>query len=471
MPLHRSLRARGWAVTFALLAYVVCAGLYISGERVHIAEVTSALDRLARHERALSLAEVAVNSALGDVGEALRQAELPAVTAELRLHLETSRRQLGELEEHDPGYVLLQRTLLRNQGSLDAQPEVGNWLELQAALRRAADDLDIRHQRLMDQRQLLDAGYKRRYDAVTVESMLLAAVGLVSFGSLAAWFFTQLAHDIGRLDEHARRIVAGLRGVPLAVRREDELGRLMQAVNRMADDLDERERHIQLDIQRRSHEDKMLAVGALAAGVAHEINNPLAVIGGVAQELAGAEPGQMTPEQLAQSARLILAQVERAGGVARQLAEMTALQPAEQDWIDLNALLRRVVRLVGYDRRYRLLSWEIKTDDALPAVRNSAHALQQVLMQMTALACDALVAGSAGPVILRVQTMQTEGGVAVQMLFPPVIDFARPEVQRGLLLCRATIEPLRGQLAFGQDEGALQRIRLVLPADSGSATG
>ncbi len=471
LPLHRSLRARGWAATLALLAYVLCAGMYISSERLHINEVTIALDQLGRHERALELTEVAVSTALVDVSTAVRPVdEQTPVPEELRMHIESCSRRFAELEVHDPGYVLLQRAILRSHGSLEAQPVRANWIELQDALQRAADDLDIRHQRLLDRRQFLDADYKRRYDAVTVESLLLAAVGLVSFGSLAAWFFAQLAHDIGRLEAHARRIVAGLRGVALEVQRDDELGRLMQAVNRMSADLDEREQRIRLDVQRRSHEDKMLTVGALASGVAHEVNNPLAVIGGVAQELQ-ATGAALTPEQLEQATRLILGQVERAALVARRLADMAAPQPAEMDWLDLNALVGRMLQLTGYDRRYRRVKCDVTTDGNLPAVRSSANAIQQALMQVMALACDALVAMPGSDVILRVETMQVEGGVAVQFLFPPVIDFARPEVQRSLLLCRATIEPLRGQLAFGQVEGALQRIKLVLPADSGSEPG
>ncbi len=48
---------------------------------------------------------------------------------------------------------------------------------------------------------------------------------------------------------------------------------------------------------------------------------------------------------------------------------------------------------------------------------------------------------------------------------------SRGEVQRSLLLSRAIVEPLRGRLAFGQVDGPLQRIKLLLPADPGGDEG
>jgi signal transduction histidine kinase len=371
---------------------------------------------------------------------------------------------------HDTAYLPMQRAIEHSYRSLQATPVRANWIDMRESLQRASDELGARHQRLLDQRDRLTTGYQRQYDAVTVESLVLAAVGLLAFGLLAAWFFARLARDIRRLQEHASHIVRGTRGVAMEVRREDELGRLMHAVNRMSADLDEREKQIALDAQNRSHQDKMAAVGALAAGVAHEVNNPLAVIGGVAQELKSAD-APLDAQQLQHSAQLILSQVQRAGQATRQLAEVSAPLPAELDWIDVNALVRHAVQLVGYDRRYRRVAFEVHADPVLPAVRSSGSAIQQLLMQILSLVCGALAARPELPAQLRLITLPERDGVAVQMLFPPVLDFTRGEVQRSLLLCRAIVEPLRGQLAFGQVDGPLQRIKLHLPADPGGDQG
>lgn len=463
LPRWKSLRARGVIATLVLFVYLLASGLYVAHERAQIYDSLQALDALAQHEKALALADAAVAGALVDVSEmGSAAAEEPGVPTDLKLYMETCDRLFAALNPFDPGYERLHRAIVRSYDGLVAAPVRAHWIDLREALHRAADDFEIRRRTLADRREALTRDYQQRYDAVTVESLALAVVGLVGFGSFALWFFARLARDLRRLESHARDIVRGRRGVALDVRRDDEVGRLMHAVNRMAVDLDEREKQIELDSQRRSHHDKMLAVGALAAGVAHEVNNPLMVIHGVAQELkAGA-----APERVAEGAQLILSQAQRAAQVARQLADVAAPQPAAFDWLDFNALVRRVVQLAGYDRRYRALTFDVQADPALPALRSSGDALQQIVMQLLQLGCDALAAVGT-PATVALATAGVDGGIELRLTLPPVVDFARPEVQRSLLLARAVAEPLGGRLAFDQHGGPGLCMKLALPVDVG----
>jgi len=472
LPVHQSLRAKGWFATLALLAYLLGSALYIAGERGRIYDNIQALEQLARHEKALALAEAAIDSAVVDASEASSAAVAePPPANEMRLYMETCARLMNALLPFDPGYALVYRAIERSYDALQAAPVRASWIDLRETLNRASDDLEIRHRRLAEQRDALTLGYQRQYDAVTVQSLALATIGLLAFGSLAGWFFARLAGDVRRLEAHARHIVHGARGTLLAVQRDDELGRLMHAVNRMAVDLDEREKQIEVDGQRRSHQDKMAAMGALAAGIAHEVNNPLAVISGVAQALRTAD-APLAPAELAEQAGVILAQTQRAAQAARHLADVAAPQAASMDWVDLQALVRRVVQLMGYDRRYRAFGFEVQADPALPAVHCSGDVVQQVLMQMLTLGCDAMSARASAPawVTLHLATRE-DGTTEVALLFPPVLDFTRPEVQRSLLLSRALVEPLGARLAFGQVDGPLLRITLALPSHGGDERG
>ena len=89
------------------------------------------------------------------------------------------------------------------------------------------------------------------------------------------------------------------------------------------------------------------------------------------------------------------------------------------------------------------------------------------LLPLTQKSNDALVAARVPAASVTVRTLAGKPEIEVWLDFPPVLDFGRGEVQRTLLLARASIEPLGARLAFGQVEGQGLRIKLAFPADRG----
>jgi len=467
LPVRKSLRAKGLAVTLALMTFLLGSALFVAFERSKIYDSMQTLQQLSRHDKALALAAAAVDSALVDVSlESNAGEEEGAPPSELSLYMETCGKLFDALEEFDPSYALLERSITRSFASLQAQPVRANWIDLREALGRTSDALEIRRNGLALQREELTQAYQRQYDAVTVESLLLSLLGIAVFGAIVAWFFAHLTSDIRTLESHARRIVHGSRGVMLPVAREDELGQLMLAVNRMSIDLDEREKRIEIETERRAHEDKMLAVAALAAGVAHEVNNPLAAISGMAQGLFVPE-GDVPAHTVNATAQAILDQTQRAAMAARNLALLAAPQAAEFDWVDFNALVRKVLQLMGYDKRYRQLIFDNDLALDLPAVHVPGATVQQVLMQLVSLGCDAVTAQSTATPPVRVVTRAVDGGVELQLVFPAQLDLEQPVVQRVMLLTRANLESLGARFALDQADASSLSIRLNIPAHAG----
>ena len=464
---RQSLRAKGWFATLALLVYVLGSVAYVSLERAGLDDSVRTLQRLSRHEKALALAEATVNGAVLDVSLVSNAATIEAsMPTEIAQYMQVCSKAFAALDEFDAGYATLWRAIAHSHVGVQAAPLRAAWLELSQTLSGAAQDLEARRGRLSERRDELTQDYQRHYGAITKKSLFLSLAGIAGFGALAAWFFARLTRDIGNLEGHARSIVRGQRGTQLPVARSDELGHLMHAVNRMATDLDEREKRIELDEHRRAHQDKMLAIAALAAGVAHEVNNPLAVIAGVAQDLKS-QQGDVPAQRISEAAQLILAQTQRAAFAAQHLAEFAAPQPTDFDWVDINAMLRHVGQWLGYDKRYRRVEFSFDLGGDVPALRAPAAALQQVLMQLMTLGCESMLPDAVHEV--RVATRRDGATVVAQLEFPARLDPADLRAARSVLLSRAMIEPLRGRLELSQDAGPVLRFQLTWPIDPDGA--
>ncbi len=473
-PRWQSLRAQaGWAL-LALLVCLAGSALFVSVERAQLDAQLQGLQSVSRHERTLSLALAAVETARLDASEDLsrvhplspeqvaqQKGRTRPAPPDLEVYVENCERLFEDLRPWDAGYPLLYREVEQRWQVLKTAPSDGAWQSLRASLAELKADLTRRHDRLVEQREAQAQVYQRQFDAVTAETGLLAGAGLLLLGVPMLLYAGRLARDIGRLEAHARGLVRGLRGAPLAVTRRDEVGALMASVNQLADDLAIRERALELDRERRAHDDKMHALAALASGVAHEINNPLAVIGGLADQLAD-EPGG-DPQDVAAIAREIVAQTRRAAIAAQRLTEAAMPLPGDQRWLDLAALLRQAVDLAGHDQRLRHLRFEVMADPALPAVNLSAARLQQLLLALVNAAGEALAPRAvAGREPVRIAVEPLPGAVPQVRLSLPLAGVeGRPSIDT----CAALAAALGGILAFDQDDASVPCITLRLPVD------
>lgn len=171
--------------------------------------------------------------------------------------------------------------------------------------------------------------------------------------------------------------------------------------------------------------DKLFTLGLLAGGVAHDLNNPLAVIRAHAQLLLRREEDAARAEQL----RGILEAGERCSRIVSGMLDFARRRPAERAPVDVGAVLREVLAL----REARLAASGIELErtitDALPPVLGDRHQLHQALLNVLVNAEHAL-AVSGGR--LRAQARAAEGGRRVEVELwndgPPIPPEALPRV-------------------------------------------
>lgn len=157
-----------------------------------------------------------------------------------------------------------------------------------------------------------------------------------------------------------------------------------------------REMNERLDAQEQAmrHLEKLVSIGQLAAGVAHEISNPLAGIDGLLQ-LMQRSPEKPRPEAVAR----LREQVARISTTLRQMTSLGHPDMGEPEPVDINTLVRETVEILGYDRRLREIEVRLDLAEAISPITARPRALQQVLMNLLFNAADA-VEGRPDPCIV-----------------------------------------------------------------------
>ena len=218
--------------------------------------------------------------------------------------------------------------------------------------------------------------------------------------------------------------------------------------------------------------DRLSTLGLLTSGVAHDLNNPLAVISAHAQILARRAPDEATAGQL----REILEAVERCRRIAADLLGFARRHPAEREPVDVGEVLRATLALRRRDLEVRGIRAVVSIPEALPAVTADAHQLQQVFLNLVVNAEQALrESGSMLEVSAWVDRDRESLSVRVLNDGPPIPADALPSIfdpffttkprdegtGLGLAICRRIVQEHGGEITVATgDEGTAFTIRL-----------
>lgn len=177
--------------------------------------------------------------------------------------------------------------------------------------------------------------------------------------------------------------------------------------------------HVQAQAVRRQNAQQQLlraarlaTAGELAVGVAHEINNPLAVIMGTAQLLM--QSSELHPS-LVQDAELIFSNAERIATITHGFTELTQTQTVDYGPVDVNQVVRAATQDLDERLQEHHVSLQLDLASPLPMVSGNPGQLQQVLHKLLTNAVEAVTANGDGGWI-RVTTQHLGSQVAIAVL-------------------------------------------------------
>jgi hypothetical protein len=178
-----------------------------------------------------------------------------------------------------------------------------------------------------------------------------------------------------------RESIVNLAIAPLVSREAKQIGRLI-----IFDDVTDRN-----ELERRLVQaDKLSSIGLLAAGVAHEVNTPLAVISTYAQMLAKQVSGDDQKSKLLEK---IAKQTFRASEIVNSLLNFSRTSPTEFVELDLNRVIRETASLVEHQFQKTGVVTALDLAGDLPTVRGNSGKLQQVFLNLFINARDAMPGG------------------------------------------------------------------------------
>jgi two-component system, NtrC family, sensor kinase len=202
-----------------------------------------------------------------------------------------------------------------------------------------------------------------------------------------------------RLHHQGNHLTLNVSIAPLVSKSNERIGRLL-----LFDDVTQRE-HME---EQMSQTEKLTSLGLLAAGVAHEVNTPIAVISNYIQMLAKQMPEGDPRQSLIEK---IVKQTFRASEIVNNLLNFSRTGAAEAASVDVNRVVEETLSLVAHPLKTSQIQVVKDLGEALPPVHGSANKLQQVFLNLFLNARDAMPNGG----MLEVRTAAHNGSVEIEI--------------------------------------------------------
>jgi signal transduction histidine kinase len=217
--------------------------------------------------------------------------------------------------------------------------------------------------------------------------MLLLAVLAIAASSLLLWWLSRrlILRPVAALLAATRRVARGDLSTAIPVSGDQELDDLARSFNDMTVRLSEMQRQL-------TQSDKLASVGRLAAGVAHEINNPLT---GVLTYASFLEKRATHDPETRADLEVIVRETKRCREIVRGLLDFARQTPPKRQPTDVNEVVRRAAAVVMNQLTLARVNLQFELAEDLQRIPADANQIQQVVVNLLLNAADAIAGDDA----------------------------------------------------------------------------
>nr|WP_240908762.1 ATP-binding protein [Paenibacillus timonensis] len=207
-----------------------------------------------------------------------------------------------------------------------------------------------------------------------------------------------------------------------------------------------------------NHVERLSLVGQMAAGITHEIRNPMAVVRGFLQLMR-----EKSPPTLDHYYRIVMEELDRANGIINDFLSLAQNRPVESEKCHLHDIIKELTPLLWADANLRGQTIEVKLDDSLPPLLLNAKEIKQLILNLSRNAMEAMEEKGQLTLETRVADqgallLVSDTGPGIppgqrEKLFEPFFTTKAKGTGLGLALCLSIIERHGGKISVDSAEG------------------
>ncbi len=235
---------------------------------------------------------------------------------------------------------------------------------------------------------LLEAPFKRPQKILIFFILLMLCITALS-SFLLVFFYTKLMmKPIDKIVLICKKLMHGDLSARCNIRPSGEMGLLCSTIDQMADSIERFEKNLQKETQMQiGQSEKLASIGRLAAGIAHEINNPITSVLNFTHLL---KQKKSNDEEDLKDLNIIIQETNRIRKIVRELVDFARQSPTGQESLYINQILQQLIELIKKQNEFRNIKFIESYDESLQPFLADKNQFQQVFLNLLLNAAEAI---------------------------------------------------------------------------------